>query len=285
MEEIAFLLSNRIPRLTLTHFFGWFSRIRHPLVSVPSLALWRACAELRLEEALQRDFASVHDCFVRELKPGARPFDRDPSILASPCDGIVGACGDIEGTTLLQVKGAPYTLEELLPGESLERYRDGTYVTIRITPSMYHRFHAPYDLRVKALTYFSGDAWNVNPATLARVAKLFCKNERAAIRVELSGTGHEVMLVPVAAVLVASIRLHFADVTLHLRYRGPNRIPCAAHLRKGEEMGWFEHGSTIIVLAPRGFGLLRRPGDLIRAGQPLLRLPWGAGPARAEGGG
>ena len=78
---------------------------------------------------------------------------------------------------------------------------------------------------------------------------------------------------PVAAVLVASIRLHFLDVTLHLRYRGPNVIACDARFAKGEEMGWFEHGSTILVFAPRGFRLLATEGTVIRAGEPLMRLP------------
>jgi len=81
--------------------------------------------------------------------------------------------------------------------------------------------------------------------------------------------------VPVAAVLVASIRLHFLDVLLHLKYRGPNLIPCDARFAKGEEMGWFQHGSTILVFAPRGFALHERAreGALIRAGEPLMRLP------------
>jgi phosphatidylserine decarboxylase len=271
MEEIAFLLSNRIPRQTLTRFMGWFSSIENPLVARPALALWRTFADLRLEEARKDRFSSIHECFTRELKPGSRPVDPDPDIVTSPCDGIVGASGTIEDGMLFQAKGFPYSLEDLI-GEREERLRQGTYVTLRITPSMYHRFHAPHDLRVTGVTYFSGDTWNVNPIALARVEKLFCKNERALIRTELA-SGHEMLLVPVAAVLVASIRLHFADVTLHLRYRGPNVIPCDARVAKGEEMGWFEHGSTIIVLAPPGFSVLGKINDRIRAGQPLLRLP------------
>ena len=92
---------------------------------------------------------------------------------------------------------------------------------------------------------------------------------------ELSPTGHWVTLVPVAAVLVASIRLHFADVLLGLKHRGPNVIDCDATLAKGEEMGWFQHGSTIIVFAPRGFRLSERvrEGMVIRVGQPLLQIP------------
>jgi phosphatidylserine decarboxylase len=274
MEEIAFLFSNRIPRQTLTRFMGWLSGIENPLVARPALALWRAFADLNLDEAKKERFSSIHDCFIRELKPGARPFDADPSVVASPCDGIIGAYGAIEDGTLLQAKGLTYSAEELTG----KKFQQGSYVTIRITPSMYHRFHAPYDLRVTGVTYFSGDTWNVNPIALARVAKLFCKNERAVVRCELA-SGHELLLVPVAAVLVASIRLHFADVTLHLRYKGPNFIPCEARIAKGEEMGWFEHGSTIIVIAPPGFSLLAQPGKVIRAGEPLLSDP-GRAPAQ-----
>jgi phosphatidylserine decarboxylase len=140
---------------------------------------------------------------------------------------------------------------------------------------MYHRFHSPHDCRVEQVCYISGDTWNVNPIALKRVEKLFCKNERALVRTKLAATGHVITLVPVAAVLVASIRLHFLDVLLHLKYRGPNLIPCAADFRKGEEMGWFQHGSTIIVFAPRGFTPCAqvREGQRRRMGQGLLHLP------------
>ncbi len=275
-DTLNFLLTNRIPRALATRFMGWFSRIQQPFVRDLSLAAWRCFADLRLDEARKSRFASVHDCFVRELKPEARPIDRDPSVLVSPCDAIVGACGQVENTRLYQTKGFPYSLQELLMDSALVgACRDATYVTLRITSSMYHRFHAPYDCTADQVTYISGDTWNVNPVTLRRVDRLFCKNERAVIRTRIDAGGHTVLLVPVAAVLVASIRLHFADVVLHLRYRGPNVIPCAARLAKGEEMGWFEHGSTILVFAPRGFSLHEhaREGSVIRAGQPLLRLP------------
>jgi phosphatidylserine decarboxylase len=272
---LNFLLTNRIPRMTLSRLMGWFSKIEQPLVARASLALWRAFADLRLDEAKKARFSSLHDCFTRELKDGARPVAADPGVLASPCDAIVGASGRIEDGVVLQVKGSPYTLHDLLNNQYLsEKFRDGTYATLRITSSMYHRFHAPHDLRVSQVTYFSGDAWNVNPPALARVAKLFCKNERAAIRVTLEETSQELLLVPVAAVLVAGIRLHFVDTTLHLRYRGPNVIACDdVRYAKGEEMGWFEHGSTILVFAPRGFELLTKEKQLIRAGEALMRLP------------
>ena len=275
-EDFNFLLTNRIPRRLVTRFVGWFSQIEQPLVRDLSIAIWRLFSDLDLREAKKTHFKSMHDCFTRELKEGARPADPDPALLVSPCDAIVGASGTVAGDELMQVKGFPYRLRDLL-GESdlVERYRGGRYVTLRLTSSMYHRFHAPHDCRVEQVAYISGDTWNVNPIALKRVEKLFCKNERAVIRTRLAATDHVVTLVPVAAILVASIRLHFLDVLLHLRYRGANQIPCDASFRKGQEMGWFQHGSTIIAFAPDGFALCENvvEGAMIRAGQPLMRLP------------
>lgn len=275
-EDVNFLLTNRIPRQLLTRFMGWFSKIEQPWVRDISIGIWRRIADLDLDEAEKTRFTSLHDCFTRALKTGARPVDADPAVMTSPCDAIVGAFGKVEGTDLIQAKGFPYTLADLLHDPGLvERYRDGCYVTLRITSSMYHRFHAPHDLTVDQVTYISGDTWNVNPVALKRVERLFCKNERAVIHTRLDNGNHLVTLVPVAAVLVASIRLHFLDVLLHLRYRGPTVMPCNAHYRKGEEMGWFEHGSTIIVFAPKGFAPCASlaQGSVIRMGEPLLRLP------------
>lgn len=272
-EDLNFLLTNRIPRQLLTRFMGWFSQIEQPLVRDLSIATWKLFADLDLSDARKTAFTSLHDCFTRQLKDGARPLDVAPDVLCSPCDGIVGTCGAIAGTELIQAKGFPYTLLDLLgDAELVEHYRDGSYVTLRLTSSMYHRFHAPADCSVSQVNYISGDTWNVNPIALKRVEKLFCKNERALIETTLAASGQRILLVPVAAILVASIRLHFLDVLLHIRYRGPNRIPCQAHFRKGEEMGYFQHGSTIIVFAPKGFRLSRDviEGSRIQMGQALL---------------
>lgn len=275
-ENINFLLTNRVPRRFLTRFMSWFSQIEQPLVRDLSIAVWRLFSDLDLSEAKKRQFRSMHDCFTRELRDGARPIDPDPALLVSPCDAIVGASGAIAGIELIQVKGFPYTLRDLL-GETdlVERYRNGRYVTLRLTSSMYHRFHAPHDCRVERVTYISGDTWNVNPIALRRIEKLFCKNERAVIEARLASGRHTIVLVPVAAILVAGIRLHFLDILLDADHRGPKAFPCSASLGKGDEMGWFQHGSTIIVFAPDGFSLCAnvREGHMIRMGEPLMRLP------------
>jgi phosphatidylserine decarboxylase len=274
-EDLNFLLTNRIPRAALTRFMGWFSKIEQPVIRDLSIACWRLFSDLDLSEARKTSFNSLHDCFTRELRPGLRPPDPDPSILVSPCDAIIGAHGAIEDGKLFQVKGAPYSLMDLLGDPALvEAHRNGRFITLRLTSSMYHRFHAPHDCRIEQVTFISGDTWNVNPIALKRIEKLFCKNERAVIRTRLQG-GELLTLVPVAAILVASIRLHFLDLLLNAETRGPTVFPCETSVRKGDELGWFEHGSTIIVLAPDHFEFCDNVIESARifAGQPLLRKP------------
>jgi phosphatidylserine decarboxylase len=274
-KNLNFLLTNRLPRRWLTLFAGWLSQVEQPLVRAGCIAIWRLFSDVDLSEARTTRFRSLHDCFTRELKHGARRIDPDPEIVVSPCDAIIGAMGPVVAGSVLQAKGFPYTLMDLLGDDALVRsYLNGSYVTLRLTAGMYHRFHAPYDCRVEQVTYVSGDTWNVNPIALQRIERLFCKNERAIIRCRLVPTGELITLVPVAAILVASVRLHFLDVLLHLKYRGPNAIACDAPLHKGEEMGWFQHGSTIIAFAPEGVSLCQqlRQGSVIRMGEPLLQL-------------
>lgn len=274
-EYLLFLLTNRIPRRWATLFFGWFSQIENLLLARLSIAIWQRCAPgLNLDEAKKKQFASLNDCFIRELREGARPVERAPGTVVSPCDAIVGAFGMVNGTELIQAKGFPYTLMDLLADQDLvDCYRDGIFVTLRLTPTMYHRFHAPCDCHISQVTYISGDTWNVNPITLRRVERLFCKNERAIVNLELAQPGHHITLVPVAAILVASMRFHFLDKTLDLRYCGPNQLSCDASLSRGQEMGYFRLGSTILVFASRSYHLDKRiaEGSRIRMGEALLK--------------
>lgn len=275
-EQVNFLLTNRIPRRYATLFMGWFSRIENPLITRLSLYFWKKFAEdLNLEEARETRFKSLHDCFIRELKEGARPIAQETETIISPCDAIIGAHGQINGDQVIQAKGFPYTLSDLLCDQALvEKYRNGKYVTLRLKSTMYHRFHAPYACRVSEVNYISGDTWNVNPIALKRVERLYCKNERAVISLKLPGSTASITLVPVAAILVASIRLHFLNDVLDLHYQGPNRISCESIFIKGEEMGYFQHGSTIIVFATNDFDICSAvtEGSVIRMGEPLLQF-------------
>jgi phosphatidylserine decarboxylase len=272
-EDINFLVTNRIPRRYATLVAGWFSRIRCRPLTRLSVALWSLFDDLRLEEAKTRDFASIRDCFVRELRDGVRCFDSNPRTVTSPCDAVVGAFGSVHAHQAIQAKGFPYSLKELLGDDSLvERHRGGKFITLRLRASMYHRFHAPCDGRVQRVRYISGDTWNVNPVALKRVERLFCRNERAVLPLELSTPRSYLTLVPVAAILVASIRLHFIPTALNLLYGGASDIPCDAQFVKGQELGYFENGSTIVMFASEDFQFSDNvvEGSTIRAGEPLF---------------
>jgi len=284
LEQLNFLLTNRIPRRLLTRFMGWYSAIESPTLTRFSIAVWRIFdRELDFRESKLRRFRSLQECFVRELKDGARTVDRRSHVAVSPCDAIVGACGRVEGTRVFQVKGFPYEIADLIPDPAIaSKYRNGTYVTLRLKSSMYHRFHAPLDCRIERVTYISGDTWNVNPIALQRIERLFCKNERAVVEIEPASTADDndearaslrsMALVPVAAILVASIKLHCLPAPLDLRYRGPQRISCDAKYFRGEEMGYFQQGSTIIIFAAPSYRLADGvlTGARIAMGQALL---------------
>lgn len=283
MENLNFLLTNRFPRLAVSSLMGRVSRWEHPWFVLPALRAWNALADLKLHEAQKSEFVSIRDCFTRALKPGMRPIHPDADFV-SPCDGILGATGVIQDGTLLQIKGMPYRLDELLlnteEASQLEAYR---YVTIRITASMYHRLHSPADLELCSIRWITGDSWNVNPIALKRVQKLYCRNHRAVINTQ-TRAGERCVIVPVAAVLVGALRLHALG-----RVTGPvvdqHTAPFCLHandfksdtqddfkVHKGQELGWFEHGSTVVMLLPAHYQLAEglQEGSTLRMGQKLL---------------
>jgi phosphatidylserine decarboxylase len=275
-EDINFLVTNRLPRRYATIFAGWFTGIRSRPLTRAFVATWGLFDDLKLEEAKTRDFATIRDCFVRELREGSRKIDPDPFIITSPCDAVVGAFGNVEAQQAFQAKGFPYGLKDLLGDDELvSRHDGGKFITLRLRACMYHRFHAPCDGRIRRVRYVSGDTWNVNPIALKRVEALFCKNERAILPLELSAQGSYLTLVPIAAILVASIRLHFTPAHLNLRYEGANEIPCDGHFTKGEELGYFESGSTIVMFASRDFEFSDTvvEGSTIRVGEAIFRHP------------
>lgn len=275
-DGLGFVVTNALPRRQAGRFMRWFSRVEHPLVRDLSMAVWQAFGgDLRLDEARTRDFRSVHECFVRDLKPDARPIDHDPGLLVSPCDGIVMAGGPIESTTLVQAKGLTYTLDELLLDRALvDRHRDGRFVTLRLTSTMYHHFHAPAAGSVTRVTLVPGDRWNVNPSTVARVRRVYCRNTRAILPLVLD-SGLHVTLVAVGAILVSSVYFRFLSEGLDDSVSEVKDLPCAATFARGEDLGHFRHGSTIVMLVERDVSLSEHvgPGVTVRVGQPLWRLP------------
>lgn len=277
-EGLNFVLTNRVPRVALTLAMGRLARIESAWFTRLGLAVWRAFTDLDLSEAEPQRWTSLRQVFTRRLKPGLRPVDVREAVLASPSDAFVVAEGVVTQGLLVQAKGLTYPLAELLgSADEAAAFEGGRYATLRLSSSMYHRFHAPCAARITHVRHIGGDAWNVNPAALKRVPLLYCRNERAVVRLqrqgEAVGAGETVLLVPVAAILVASLRLHALDANLGLRWGGPNEIPCDRAVARGEELGWFEHGSTIVVLTLPGHA--PAPGVVVGArlkmGQALFQ--------------
>ncbi len=274
-EKLNFLITNRIPRRWLTLLVGRLSRVESRWFARNAIRVWQWFVDdLRLDEAQEQEFDSLRDCFTRQLRAGARPVAADPQILTSPCDAVVGEFGATYGLQAIQAKGFPYSIVELLgDGAAADRYCDGRFITLRLKSSMYHRFHAPCDAAVKEVRYISGDTWNVNPVALKTIERLFCRNERAVLRLYPTLFDENITLVPIAAILVASMRIHGLAQPLNLLYQGPNDMQCKRRVAKGDELGYFEQGSTIVMFTSSAFRFVDtlRTGKVIRMGQPLMQ--------------
>lgn len=271
-ENINFLITNRVPRIFLTQLVGKISKIKNPYIVKFCIRVWSWFSCLDFTESEKQEFNSIQECFTRKLRPETRPIDRNPNIVVSPCDAILGETGIIRGGQLFQAKDLWYELAELLGNNKtlalqLEGY---LYMTMRLTSSMYHRFHAPCDCTLTHVTYINGDTWNVNPITLQRIQRLFCRNERAILHFD-SDYG-KFYMIPVAAILVAGIKLHAIDTVMDTKYAGPKEYSLNSVYKKGEELGWFQHGSTIIFLFPVGLTLAAKNQDILKFGQVLLTV-------------
>lgn len=281
LDTLNFVLTNRIPRVYFTRQMRWLSQVQSPWLTRLVLKLWGAFAKLETEDTVDGPFASVRDFFVRGLKPNARPVDPNLEVWVSPCDGLLGAHGLIEKGQALQIKGMPYSVAELLGSEELaQTVSNYRYTTVRLTSGMYHRFHAPCDLVVKQARLISGDVFNVNPPALKRIPSLFCRNERVVLTCNALGRDAGVLytfyIVAVAAVLVASVRVKGLDQVLNCTCPDGLNFPMNLQAQRGEELGWFEQGSTLVVLTPPECTLLEdwSFGQRLRMGQALWHGLW-----------
>ena len=273
VEHLNFLLTNRIPRRLATRVMGRISRLESPTLAWLLIKLWqRFDADLRLDESSTSEFRSLNDCFIRPIRPQLRPIDAREGVIVSPCDGIVVSEGSVTDGQLFQAKGMPYQLDELIPNPELAaRLKGSRYVTIRLKPGFYHRFHAPTAGRIDRVEYIYGDTWNVNPSALKRVQQLYCRNERAAL--QITGDLASCVLVPIAAVLVASLKIHGIDQTLDLSLGQNTTFHLNADVLKGQELGYFQQGSTIILFVDSHLKEVGEwaVGHRINMGQALFR--------------
>jgi phosphatidylserine decarboxylase len=230
-----------------------------------------------LAEAAQPDpgrYSSFNDFFTRRLRAGARPPDADPRAALCPADGTLSQCGRIAGDTLLQAKGLDYSAAALLGGDAAlaEEFAGGDFATVYLAPHNYHRVHMPLAGTLRLARFVPGDLFSVNATTAANVPGLFSRNERAICVFDTAAGPTAIVLV--GALFVGSMSLAWAG-----KLRGGPRLPVDLPVRdpiialdRGAELGWFNMGSTVVVLfAPQGPALVGglAPGRAVRVGERL----------------
>lgn len=246
-----------MPQLYLTQLAGWFAQQKWGAVTHFVIKAFAKKYNVDMSEAKKENFSdyeSFNQFFIRELKDDARKINENPTALCLPADGRVSQIGHIDDERLLQAKGHFFSLSDLLAGdeELVNTFKNGEFATIYLSPRDYHRVHMPCDATLRKMIYVPGDLFSVNPFLAEHVPNLFARNERV-ICVFDTEFGPMVQIL-VGATITASMSTVWAGVINPPRtgeikvwtYQGDNAIK----LTKGQEMGAFQLGSTVINLFP-----------------------------------
>ena len=278
LARLFVVLQYLLPRFWLTSLVYRIARIRHTGTKDFLIRRFVALYDVQLDDVKHRvpaDFATFNDFFIRELEDDARPIDTAPDAVVSPVDGTVSSAGAIDGNSVFQAKGLYYSLEDLLATDlqQARRFIDGAYATIYLAPYNYHRVHAPLDGRIAAAHYIPGDLYSVNTATAAHVPGLFSRNERLALHFEADKGPWS--LVFIGALNVGSISTPWSGEVRPRKSGVVEMIDLSAgpaHVQKGGLLGWFNMGSTVVLLTPAGFcGVAEEivPGRTVRMGERI----------------
>ncbi len=245
-----------VPQHALTRFGGWLSHSERPWLKNYLIRYFINRYNVNMSEAVIEDpfsYPSYHEFFIRRLKPALRPIDPTPNAIVSPCDGEISQIGTIENNSLVQAKGKTFTVSSLI-GSSVDaaQFENGKFATIYLAPIDYHRVHMPLSGTLTHLRYIPGKLFSVNPLTTSHIDNLFAKNERVVAFFKHEQGSFAIILV--GAMIVGSIFTRWGGtVTPH---RGgeikdisyPQTPLQHIKLDKGDEMGYFSLGSTVIVL-------------------------------------
>jgi phosphatidylserine decarboxylase len=258
LSRLFAYLQYLLPKFWLTASVYRLARIRAPALKNALIRGFLKLYDVRLDEVdgrVPEDFATFNDFFVRELKRGARPIDPDPRAIVSPADGTLSQAGILSGNRIVQAKGIDYTLEDLLAADldKAREFDNGAFATIYLAPYNYHRVHAPADGELVAAHYVPGDLFSVNGATAAHVPGLFSRNER--LNLHFATAFGPMVVVLVGALNVGSISTPWSGEIRPRKSGVVESIELSSaprDIRKGDLLGWFNMGSTVIVLLPPG---------------------------------
>ena len=259
-SRLFVLLQKFLPRLTLTALVFRLARIRTSSIKNFLIRQFVDLYKVNVEEvkhSVPEDFATFNDFFIRELVAGARQIDAASASVVSPADGTVSAAGKIDKDRIFQAKDLHYTLTDLLATDidDADKFIDGTFATIYLSPSDYHRVHSPLAGELVAARYVPGDLFSVNEATVACLPNLFTRNERLICH--FTTDYGPLVVILVGALNVGSISTRWSG-DLRPRIKGVvddidiARTGISTRLDKGDLIGWFNMGSTVIVLLPPG---------------------------------
>ncbi|MGB8956180.1 MAG: archaetidylserine decarboxylase [Tumebacillaceae bacterium] len=273
-DRLQLFLMNLIPKNAISRLVGRFAQSGFSRLFIPLYIRKFNINAAEAEKAVE-EYPSLVAFFIRRLKAELRPIDAAPNAVVSPVDGKVSQCGRIERGQLVQAKGVFYTVEQLLGGdrERAKRYEGGTFLTVYLSPTDYHRIHTPLAGKVTGYTYVPGTLFPVNPFGVRAVQGLFAKNERLITYFDTAAG--EVALVKVGATIVGSVKVQY-DEQAGTNIRGgrleTRELANGPQMDKGEEVGRFEFGSTIILLFEPGRVALAdrlHPETVVRMGEQI----------------
>ncbi len=268
-----------LPHHALSRLVGKLTHCKVPWVKDLLIRLFVLKFDIDMGEAAvggPAAYPSFNDFFTRPLKPGIRPIDEEPGSIVSPVDGTISQMGALTSQWLIQAKGRDYSAAALLGDPELaSRFEDGEFTTLYLSPRDYHRIHMPVSGSLRRMIHIPGRLFSVNPATTEAVENLFARNERVACLFDTEAGPMAMVLV--GALLVASIETVWHGVVTpptRPALRSWHYPPGKVELGKGEEMGRFNMGSTVILLFPQGAveWLPRAPGDKLKLGSPVAKI-------------
>jgi phosphatidylserine decarboxylase len=256
VDSLFIVLQHMLPQHLLSRITGWLASTEIPWLKSFLIEQFASYFKVNMEEAAEPEldnYRSFNAFFTRALQPGARPLDSDAAVLTCPADGAISQLGAIADGRIFQAKGHSFTAAELLAdAERAAAFENGQFATIYLSPRDYHRVHMPIAGELSAQTYVPGDLFSVNQVTAENVPGLFARNERLVCYFDTE-------LGPVAMVLVGAMIVAGIETVWSGQVAPPGkepkttdfkRAPAGVKLAKGEEMGRFKLGSTVILLFP-----------------------------------
>lgn len=267
MDALFILLQRALPHHLLSRLVGFAANTRIRFIKNLGIRWFCSHYPVNVSEAVSSqydDYETFNAFFTRALREGIRPVS---GAVSSPADGTVAECGRLSADRLIQAKGHTFTLTELLGRGDCEPLHNGSFMTVYLAPHDYHRVHAPYAGQLVSARYIPGKLFSVNQTTAERIPGLYALNERLVMHFDTDRG--PMIVVMVGAMIVAGIRTVWHDKPYQPGHRILEKFEPPRRFEQGDELGWFEMGSTAIVVLPGDIDWQHEAGDVIRMGAPI----------------